>query len=284
MVVSITAFRDVASGETLLDSVSSIDATADSTTNLYTVPAGQTVVITKVVLRVTAIDTLSVNPIGGVGIAAGEDDIFSPLEITGLTAVGDCWVFDAQAKAVDASASEIIKLGLDTLATATTLTLACDIFGYFVGGTAAQPASPAAGSVVSIATPGSINIPNTAWTELSWDTEEFDDAAFHDLVTNPQRFTAPSDGLYRVELQIGFSANASGSRAVRVLLNGAGDGVAYDQRPALSGAPSVVDCSRLLRLTAGDYLSGWAFQSAGGPLGLEPTVSLTWFSIVRLGD
>jgi len=75
MVVSITAFRDVAAGETLLASIPGIDATADATTNLYTVPSGQTVVVTKVVLRVTAFDTLTVNPVIGVGIAAGEDDI-----------------------------------------------------------------------------------------------------------------------------------------------------------------------------------------------------------------
>lgn len=146
MVVSITAFRDVAAGETLLNSVSGIDATADAITNLYTVPSEQTVVVTRVVLRVEAIDTLTVDPVGGVGIAAGEADIFAPLTITDLTAVGDTWTFAAEDKAIDASAAEIIKLGLDTLATATTLTLAAEIFGYFVG---TLPIGQAGGNVGS---------------------------------------------------------------------------------------------------------------------------------------
>jgi CDP-diglyceride synthetase len=154
MVVSITAFRDIAAGETLLNTVSGIDATATATTNLYTVPGGQTVVVTKVVLRVTAIDTLTVDPVGGVGIAAGEQDIFFPQTITGLTAIGDTWTFDAAAQAVDASAAEIIKLGLDTLATATTLTLAADIFGYFVGSAPVQLASAATAAVVTNSAPG----------------------------------------------------------------------------------------------------------------------------------
>lgn len=117
----------------MLETVSGIDAKAAPPGALYTVPGGQTVVVTKVVWRVEAINALTVNPEVGIGIAAGESDIFAPQIMSGLTAVGDTWTFDATAKSVDASAAEVIKFGFDTFATATTLTLAADIFGYFVG-------------------------------------------------------------------------------------------------------------------------------------------------------
>lgn len=114
----------------LLATVTGIDGTATGTTTLLTA-TGDTV-IDKVVLRVTAIDTLTVNPEWGVGVAAGEDDVISPADFsiyTDLSATGQTMELRANAISRIVASAEVLKLGIDTAATAVTLTLTAYVFG-----------------------------------------------------------------------------------------------------------------------------------------------------------
>ena len=75
------------------------------------------------------------------------------------------------------------------------------------------------------------SIPNNAFTVLTWDSETYDDASFHDAAVNPTRITMPV-GAERVLFQsiANWAANAGGNyRQVRVIKNGSG--VVYDGRP-----------------------------------------------------
>ena len=118
--------------ERLLSTTTGIDAKTTGTTNLFTVPTGRSCVVTRAVVRVTVADTVTVVPAMGIGIAAGEDDIFTSTTLTGVTVTTDLFHFSATAKTKVGAATEVIKLGIDTGATATTMTIAVDLYGYLV--------------------------------------------------------------------------------------------------------------------------------------------------------
>ena len=118
--------------ERLLSSIGGIDAKVIATTNLFTVPAGRSCVITRAVVRVTVADTVTVPPTLGIGIAAGEIDIFPAAALTGVATTSDLWHFNASAMLKAGLATEVIKAGIDVGATATTMTIAIDLFGYLV--------------------------------------------------------------------------------------------------------------------------------------------------------
>ncbi len=117
---------------TILATTTAIDGKTTGTTNLYTVPAGKTAIITQAIVRTTTATAVATPPDAGLGIASGEDDIFASSTLFGLTSSARMYVFTSQGGAVQATTGQIIKLGIDTGATGTTLTLAVDLIGYLV--------------------------------------------------------------------------------------------------------------------------------------------------------
>ena len=67
------------------------------------------------------------------GVAAGEDDVFPSVTLTGLDAVDEAWFFaqDGVLRKV-VTAGQILKLGVDTGYTATTATGAVEVVGYYL--------------------------------------------------------------------------------------------------------------------------------------------------------
>jgi hypothetical protein len=116
----------------ILSTTTGIDAKAVATTNLYTVPAGKSAIITNAVIRVTVADTITVVPTLGIGIAAGEDDIIASTSLIALNATTKFWKFDVEGIAVVGAAAAVIKLGIDVGATATTMTITVDLIGYLL--------------------------------------------------------------------------------------------------------------------------------------------------------
>ena len=114
--------------EVLLSTTTGIDAKSTGTTNLFT--ASQTTIITKAIVRCTAASAITVGAAAGIGVAAGEDDIFSSETMTGVHATTDAWYFVGGGKKVQVAASDIVKIGIDTAATGTSQTLAVDLWGY----------------------------------------------------------------------------------------------------------------------------------------------------------
>ena len=119
--------------EQKLSTTTAIDGTATGTTNLYIVPSGKTAIITRAVVRVTAADAITVAGAAGIGIAAGESDIFNSTVFTGLNSTGKGYMLsNVMGTFATGAAASVIKLGVDTAFTATTATLAVDLFGYLV--------------------------------------------------------------------------------------------------------------------------------------------------------
>lgn len=119
--------------EQKLSTTTGIDGTAVATTNLYTVPSGKTAVITRAVVRVTTATAITVAGTAGIGIAAGEDDIFNSTTLTGITTTTSAFMFsNTFGKFQLGAATNVIKFGIDTGYTATVATLAVDLFGYLL--------------------------------------------------------------------------------------------------------------------------------------------------------
>ena len=119
-------------GEVRLSVTTGIDAKVIATTDLYTVPAGDTVVVTRAEVRCTAATSITVAATAGVGVAAGEDDIFNSQLLNGLITSNKVFKFPVGGVGVIAAAGEVVKLGIDIGATGTSQTFEVDLFGYSV--------------------------------------------------------------------------------------------------------------------------------------------------------
>jgi len=106
---------------------------------------------------------------------------------------------------------------------------------------------------------------NASATDLTWDTEEYDIGGLHEGVTNPSRITIVKSGVYQVSAQVGFDANATGSRRIYLKVDAATIAEFGDARPS-SGQKCYPCIQRILNLSAGNYVEVAAFQDSGGDL------------------
>lgn len=116
--------------EEVLSETTGIDGKTATTTNLYTVPSGKTALITKAIIEITTATGLTGTLVAGIGVAAGEDDIFGSTTMTGLDTTSEMHVFAASGTTKKALSTEVVKLGIDTAFGGTTVTLSVTLIGY----------------------------------------------------------------------------------------------------------------------------------------------------------
>jgi hypothetical protein len=128
----------------------------------------------------------------------------------------------------------------------------------------------------------------TSGTEaaITWEAEDFDDATYHDLVTNNSRFTAPATGRYRLTFGYGLLATKIAFFSVRK------NGTTQMSRIAavsLSGFSANGQClggvtSGPLALTASDYLEATAlhFTVAGTGTTTRDSSVASWATFERI--
>jgi hypothetical protein len=106
---------------------------------------------------------------------------------------------------------------------------------------------------------------NSTLTPLVFNSEHYDSNAMHDLSTNNGRIKFPRFGAYHVGCYVGFAANSTGYRIVRIRLNGSTT-LAQASLPTVNGDTCAVPLSRDYRFSEGDYVEVIAFQNSGGSL------------------
>lgn len=116
----------------VLSTTSGINGLATGVTNLFTVPAGKQAIIRGASIRLTTVVALSGTIRLGIGIAAGEDDIFPATNLTGFNTTSETWAFNASGNSILGNAASVIKLGIDIAYGGTTATLAVDLIGYLI--------------------------------------------------------------------------------------------------------------------------------------------------------
>lgn len=118
----------------VLSTTTGINAKSTGTTTLYTVPTGKTAIITQATVRCTAASAITVGPTLGIGVAAGESDIYASTALTGLinTTTANMFGFTTVGMSVTAAAAAAIKVGIDVASTGTSQTIAIDLIGYLI--------------------------------------------------------------------------------------------------------------------------------------------------------
>ena len=123
-------------------------------------------------------------------------------------------------------------------------------------------------------------IGDDTWTAVALDLEDFDDAAYHDTVTNNSRMTIPSgyDGRYLLVGHVHWSApNDTKPYLTGIYKNG----TLLDQGAGVSVAGSVasIQCTIIDNAVAGDYYELYAYQNSGG----NEDTNNSYFSIQKVG-
>lgn len=113
-----------------LSTTTGIDAKVVATTNLYTGAAGKTTIPLIAIVRVTAASAITIAARAGIGVAAGENDVFAEADMTNLLTTADSYAFVIGGRFAPVAAASIVKLGIDVAATGTSQTLAVDLWGY----------------------------------------------------------------------------------------------------------------------------------------------------------
>ncbi|WP_055590128.1 hypothetical protein [Peterkaempfera griseoplana] len=112
------------------------------------------------------------------------------------------------------------------------------------------------------------SIADSTWAALNLDTESFDSDAGHSTSSNTSRYTVQVAGTYLIIGSAGFTASATGVRAVRLLVNGANPitGTFVKTMAAAAGNSSGLVTTALSSFSAGDYVEVQGYQTSGGAL------------------
>lgn len=113
----------------LLSTTTGINAKTAASTTIYTVPAGKTLVVTRVVVRVTAATAITVGASASV-TASTSGTIYASNAMTTLTATPQLFKFPDDGISVTAGAGETIAFVVGTGATGTSQTVSVDLIGY----------------------------------------------------------------------------------------------------------------------------------------------------------
>jgi hypothetical protein len=125
------------------------------------------------------------------------------------------------------------------------------------------------------------SISNATYTAITWDTETYDTDTMHSIVSNTERLTATTAGVYVISAAIGVANSATGSRAIRILKNETEVHRHYTAVQSADGWywPLTIQ----LKLAATDYVTVEVYQSSGAALDLDHTVSSFAMAKVAVG-
>jgi hypothetical protein len=123
-----------------------------------------------------------------------------------------------------------------------------------------------------------LSINSGVFTDVTWPTEEFDNASLSAAGGATITIPAGGTGFWQVSANVIWAANAAGTRSLVLQVNGvAPPGAGVEQPPSGSSATRQ-GFSVGIKLTAGDVIKVQGFQSVGGAI----NITEGRFSAVRL--
>lgn len=127
------------------------------------------------------------------------------------------------------------------------------------------------------------SIAHNTVTALVFDTERFDTDTIHDPAVNNSRLTCKTAGKYLVYGNVGYAANATGERQLRISLNGVTLHGGAQLTPVSGNNTSVVVLA-IVELAVNDYVQLEAYHTAGVALNvIQNTASTPEFGMTRIG-
>jgi hypothetical protein len=133
-------------------------------------------------------------------------------------------------------------------------------------------ATAAGGSFSGVrCTKGSQSISNGVETVLTFDTETFDEGAYHSVATNTGRLTVPAGkaGYYDIYFNLTWVPNATGQRTVYIWLNGVATAIANINQQGIASIYITPVSSTTYYLAEGDYVQLGVYQASGGALSID---------------
>jgi len=150
----------------------------------------------------------------------------------------------------------------------------------------ATPSSGATFSGTRIYNSASTSIANATWTDITFNSENFDTDSYHSTSSNTARITIPTGktGYYFVFGTVRFVGNTTGRRMARMMLNGATSFGIFEATPSTSTG-SDVSCylGQVYYFTAADYITLQCYQTSGGALDIRNDNDAAFFGVNYLG-
>jgi hypothetical protein len=112
---------------------------------------------------------------------------------------------------------------------------------------------------------------------ITFDTEQYDTDTMHSTSVNTGRITATTTGLYTVYGQVCMASNATGTRTLSLVKNGATT-LANARLHTVIATNAYTDLEVDVQMTAGDYVELNMLQTSGGALSTVAGLGNTWFS------
>lgn len=112
------------------------------------------------------------------------------------------------------------------------------------------------------------SIPHSTFTDLLFDSERFDTDGMHSTVTNTNRLTVTTPGLYLIGGHVYWAFNGTGLRSLRIMLNGS-TALGYTEHVTSSLSGPGQQISTLYNLAANDYVTLNVWQNSGSAVNIE---------------
>lgn len=121
-----------------------------------------------------------------------------------------------------------------------------------------------------------------AGANLVFASERYDTDNMHSTVTNTDRLTCNTAGVYRITACAAWAANGAGERALNLIGNNTVLIAAVNQAPVGGGPRTAQVITTEYKLAVGDFVTVQAYQSSGGILNVDalgnysPEFSASW--------
>lgn len=128
------------------------------------------------------------------------------------------------------------------------------------------------------------SIPDSTYTIILWNAEEFDTDSMHSLVSNTERITINTAGTYLLWVIIAIPWVNAGYRDVRIYLNAAETLLTLRNvaPTANSSVQPILYSSTVQQLIAGDYIFVKYWQSSGAAQNTVTNVAIMQFGAIRI--
>ena len=148
-----------------------------------------------------------------------------------------------------------------------------------VGSGVATQYSNVGGNLCSITSSSNQTINDSAWTLIDFPVTLNDSTGLHSTTSSVDTITIKVPGLYSVMARVQFAANATGTRRLRIILNGSEAARTQVIQPAAANIMTV-QTDKLIQLSIADTIKVEAYQTSGSPLQLNLPESI--FTVCKI--
>jgi hypothetical protein len=247
--------------------------TSTAVTSTYSVPAGYSTIVGSLTFVNVASASATLKVWQTPSAATAEGDAYILVQTISLGA-GEKFVLTGP-KTLPMGATIKVQVSLAS-------TVNCLIEGAEMGAATTVAWGNAGCLVTNSAAP--VHTATGGYQNLTWNTEVFDIDGMHSTVTNTDRLTVVTAGVYQLSFTQYFNNNATGARALRIVAYnsvGASLGVVAWTEVPPSGAQNVAfNVGGMWQANVGDFFVADWFQSSGGNL---TAAAAGKFGAVRVG-